>query len=126
MFKVDQLKRLFDCDLCNNLLIDPVTLPCGHTICRKHIRELLEKRSKAEAAFVCDLCGNEHVVPANGFLLNKKFKTALDTELNSLNIDMDVYNQCKKGVDEARENATKLESISKDPEYYFNISKRSK
>jgi len=47
MLKVDRIKRLFDCDLCNKLLSDPVALPCGYTICQSHVNELLERRFKA-------------------------------------------------------------------------------
>ncbi len=37
MFKIDKVKTLFDCSLCNQLLVDPVTIPCGNSICKKHL-----------------------------------------------------------------------------------------
>lgn len=119
MFKIDQIKRLFDCDICNSLLIDPVQIPCGNTVCKSHVRELLERRPKQKDSFVCEFCEEEHVVPVNGFAVNKRMKSVLDSELNNLTIDMPTYNRCKRTIEEAKENAEKLESISKDPESFI-------
>ncbi len=113
------MKRLFDCDLCNKLLVDPVALVCGNTICQTHINEMLEKRSKRPRTFICELCEDEHVVPENGFVLNKKFKSQLEMKLYELKIDMSTYNSCKIKVNEARESVAELDSLSKDPENYI-------
>ena len=119
MLKVDRIKRLFDCDLCNKLLSDPVALPCGYTICQSHVNELLERRFKAPSTFVCELCEDDHVVPANGFALNKKFKSALDIKLNEFKIGHGMFNDCKKALEEVRDTVTELESIAMDPENYL-------
>ncbi len=31
MFKVDKMKKILDCDICNNILIEPISLSCGYT-----------------------------------------------------------------------------------------------
>lgn len=43
---------MFTCGMCRGLLDDPVTLPCGHTFCRK----CLDKDSSK----ACQLCGIVH------------------------------------------------------------------
>ena len=48
MFKVDQVKSLFDCCLCSKLSKDLVTLQCGDTICKKHIDKVLENAESRE------------------------------------------------------------------------------
>ena len=32
MYKVDKIKKLFDCDLCHQLLVEPITIPCGNKL----------------------------------------------------------------------------------------------
>ena len=120
MLKVDRIKRLFDCDLCNKLLSDPVALPCGYTICQSHVNELLERRFKAPSTFVCELCEDDHVVPANGFVLNKKFKSALDIELNRFKIDIEVYDECKMTLETALAKYTELHGMVTDSDNYIS------
>ena len=38
MFKIDQTQSLFDCCLCNNMIVDPIAIVCGNTICKSHIK----------------------------------------------------------------------------------------
>jgi hypothetical protein len=113
-------KRIFDCDLCNSLLVDPIILPCSNTICQLHINDLLEKRSKRKNAFICELCVDEHEVPANGFASNKRIKHQLDTKRNEMKIESGINNRiCKKSVNEAENSLAKLELVHKDPENYI-------
>ncbi len=49
MFKIDQVKNLFDCDQCNQLLVDPIALPCGNSVCKKHVDE---ERLKIDKKYV--------------------------------------------------------------------------
>ncbi len=46
MFKIDQAKNLFNCEQCNQLLVDPVTLPCGYSVCKRRLDRLLENSQK--------------------------------------------------------------------------------
>ncbi len=46
-----------DCVVCENILIDPVSLPCGKTICKTHADEFLIK---------CYFCQEQHIAPSNG------------------------------------------------------------
>lgn len=34
MFKIDQENSIFDYDICNKLLVDPVTIVCGNSVCK--------------------------------------------------------------------------------------------
>lgn len=42
MFKVDRIRRSFDCDVCNQVMIDPIVTPCGKFICKGHLDKLLK------------------------------------------------------------------------------------
>ena len=66
-------KSLFICDLdgCKKYLDSPVTLPCGNTICKSHI--------KFAANFQCSICEQEHKpIDENGFRINTKLSNIID------------------------------------------------
>ena len=84
MFKIDQVTNLFDCELCNQLLVDPVALLCGYSVCKKHLDELLENTPKEMNTFECELCKEKHSFPEKGFLINKRIQNALNIKLSTL------------------------------------------
>jgi len=111
-------------------LVDPVTLPCGHTVCKRHadeqlegpnkpkkikFDELMEASPKESNTFLCTLCDDEHYIPKKGFAINKRFQNALDIKLNTLKLNP-VYEECKKEIDDAKNNIQKIENLNKDPE----------
>ncbi len=67
MFKIDQIKNLFDCEQGNQLLVDPVALPCGYSVCKRHLDALLKNTPKQINKFECELCGEKHYIPKKVF-----------------------------------------------------------
>ncbi len=118
MFKIDQVKNLFNCEQCSQLLVDPVTLPCGSSVCKSHLDELIEKTTKETSKFECELCKEKHYIPENGFAINKRFQSALDIKLNTLKLNP-VYNECKKEINLAENSIEKIENLLKDPEHFI-------
>ena len=118
MFKIDQVKNLFDCEQCNQLLIDPITLLCGYSVCKRHLDELLESSPKESNTFLCKLCDDEHFIPIKGFAVNKRIQNALDIKFNTLKLNP-VYDECKKEIGSAKMHVEKIENLEKDPEYYI-------
>jgi len=63
-----QQRLMFTCGVCKGLLSDPVTIPCGHTFCRKCIDKNVSK--------TCELCNTTHYklklknIKANVVLVN--------------------------------------------------------
>lgn len=43
-------QKELDCHVCYNLMLDPVTTPCGHTFCRKCLKRILDHSS------ICPVC----------------------------------------------------------------------
>lgn len=121
MFRIEQINNLFDCSLCNNLLVDPIALACGNTICKSHID------AGEHDEFKCDLCHENHCAPKNGFVINKHIQKTLDIKLNTLELSP-VFNECKKTLEKATEKCTYFEAITKNPESliyeYFDGFKR--
>lgn len=119
MLKIEKIKRFLDCDLCQKLLVNPVLLPCGNTICKVHVAELLERRTKQKNSFICELCQEEHLVPENGFAVNKRIKSALEDELNKIDVNMSSFNECKAAIKEVERTISLFESKTKDSENFL-------
>ena len=124
MYKIDKIKGLFDCDICNNLLVDPISLPCGNNVCNQHLEHFVLEKS-----FVCESCNGKHHVPEEGhFIVNKQIKKALDIDLNNLKVSFSAYNECKVRIEEAKESLEQIEALERNAEShiyeYFGSIKR--
>ncbi len=117
MFKIDQVKGLLDCEQCLQLLVNPITIPCGYSVCKKHLDEQLEN-SMEENKFQCVLCQRQHVVPTEGFVINRRLQDALEIELNKFKPSQ-AYEDCKKIINDAKDYVAKIEALNKDPETYI-------
>ena len=118
MFKIDLVTNLFNCEQCNQLLVEPVTLSCGYSVCKRHLDKLLENKPKQMNKFECKLCKEKHYIPEDGFAINKSIQNALDIKLNTLKLNQ-VYEECKKEVTDAKNKIQKIEKLDKDPENYI-------
>ncbi len=77
MYKIERIRKLLDCDICDNLLIEPVVTVCGFTVCKSHLDQY-------EGSFQCDLCQSKHTVPENRFKVARKLQDALSIQINTL------------------------------------------
>ena len=64
-FKADLL-----CSICELVFSEPVSLPCGCTVCANHTRHV--------ASVTCAVCEHEFEVPTHGFQTNKCAKNILE------------------------------------------------
>ena len=119
MFKIDQAKSLFDCSLCNKIIVDPIALVCGNTICKGHIdKMLITKCTNKTTMFKCEMCDKEHCVPEGGFVVNKLLQKA--SEINFHNFKLSpIFDECKQLIKETKESAAKIEAIANDPENFI-------
>ena len=118
MYKVDKLKCLLDCDLCNKLLVDPVVMPCDSTICKTHLDKLIANDPNEKSTFICEICQEDHLIPKKGFMVNKRLQKQLRLELNALKVSP-VFDQCMKEIEDAKENVIKIEFLEKNAENYI-------
>lgn len=119
MSKIDQLKTFFNCDHCNQLLLETITLVCGKIVCKRmHIDELVEKIVSGENTFICPSCQEEHHVPKKGFVVNKRIQSGLGSQFNTLKF-YPVFDECKEEKAQAKEIMDKIEILEKDPENYI-------
>ena len=120
MEKFDQLKDLFNCYLCNEILVSPVTIPCGHNVCKIHLYQLFESSSSSEKQSIkCQLCHDFHSLSKNDLTINKQIQSILDTEFYKMKININCFDECKQTLDDTNQTFAMLESISKDPENHI-------
>jgi len=118
MYKVNKLKCLLDCDLCNKLLVDPVVMPCDSTICKTHLDKLITNCPNEKSNFICEICQEDHLIPKKGFIVNNRLQKLLTLELNALKVSP-VFDECMKEIEDAKENMVKIEFLEKNPENYI-------
>ena len=126
MFKIDQAKSLFDCSLCNKMMVDPITLVCGYTVCKSHL-DKMRKDSTNKKSFKCEICIKQHYVPNGGFVINKHIQKALEFKFHDFK-PSPIFDECKQLIKETKEIADKVQAITDDPENfiyeYFSDLKR--
>ena len=112
MFKFEKLQAMFNCKVCHNLLREPVSLPCGQTVCKAHSEELCKSK--------CDFCTLKHQLSKNGFSINKLIQDMLEIQLNTLNIDINQFNDCKQLIRDLKASISGYESIQNDPASFIS------
>jgi hypothetical protein len=118
MFKIDKVKI---CSLCDQLLVDPVVIPCSYIICKKHLPDevLVQDSNNSEKSFKCGICQVKHVVPKEGIVINRHIQNALEIKFNTLKLNQAVFEECKKVIVEAQSNLAQVEVLDKDPESFI-------
>lgn len=122
MFKTDKVKNLFDCDICDKLLVDPISMACGNNICKSHLDVVLQTETNKDSEFKtfdCELCHEDHFVPKQGFTVNKQIQDCLKIQLTSLKLTP-VFDECKREIKEAKENVSIIDSLVKNSDIYVH------
>ena len=109
MFQINKFNALFNCQLCQKGLKDPISLPCGETVCT-------EELSQAN----CMFCSDNHKTPKNGFPANKIVQNQLELNFNKINQNFSQFNDYKKIIEDLNKKLKETESIRQDPEYYID------
>jgi hypothetical protein len=69
--------KLFSCKICEEIVQDPLQLPCTEILCNDCIDSLSDKERKI---FECPKCNASHPIPDNGFPVSDIFKDLLQIE----------------------------------------------
>jgi len=97
MFQLEKVNALFNCTLCKGVLVDPIILPCGETVCKAHTDEISNGK--------CMLCSGTHsLFPKEGFLENRIVKDLLENRANEINLNFSKFKDYKKIIQDLNGN----------------------
>ena len=113
----DRMKRLIICKLCHETLEDPIILPCGKTICSKHLDNETNN-------FICNLCDNLHNKAVDKFPVNEIANELVQicddyVDLNLVDLGAD-YNCAKDQCKQLNALINESELLTTDPAFYIN------
>ena len=108
----DQMKRLIICKFCHETLEDPIILPCGKTICSKH---LIDEANN----FKCNQCDNSHDKTLDKFPVNEELNQLVQicdeyVNLNSIGLCKE-YILAKQQCKHLKDLINKSELLINDP-----------
>lgn len=85
------------------------------------------KNQQTNNMFKCQVCSEEHRVPKEGFVVNKRIQQVVDIKFNALKLNP-VYDECKKEIEKAEEKLAEFRGLKKNSqgytEEYFEEIKR--
>ncbi len=110
MMKIEEFHELFNCSLCKKLLENPIILPCGESLCKKDLNELLKP---GDDKLKCPFCQKEHMQPYEGFPNDKRMQKMIDLKVNQLDFGP-IYNNCKKALKGLTEQFNELDLLKHD------------
>jgi len=76
--------------------------------------------SNTKNTLICLICQEEHLIPKKGFVINNRLQKLLTLKLNTLKFDCQIYNGCKKEIDDAKERVAKIRLLEKNAENYIS------
>lgn len=119
MFNQFEKKTYFyECSQCSHLLVDPVTIACGNSVCKTHLDEMMEGLTREDIRYECKICNKKHRIPEEGFVVNKHIQSALDIRDSSSYLSP-LYEECNKEIEEARNNVENIELLQRNSESYI-------
>ena len=119
MFKINRIHSIFDCKACDQLLEDPISLPCGETICSKDIESMYISSSDNEQNEInCLFCQAVHVQPSGGFPTDTRVQKMLKLQLDELVFES-MFDNCKNVLSELNVKVQSLQVMENDPDYFI-------
>ena len=112
MFNLKEINKLLNCAICSQLLCNPISLPCGKTVCKEHSEEVFEEK--------CRFCEIIHTLPEGGFQINSLINGLLSNQLSTLDIKFSKFNDSKKLIEDLNNRFSKIVSVHNDPSKYIS------
>jgi hypothetical protein len=110
--KMEAFKQSLKCTQCKGWLELPVLLPCGDSICQKHVTS----ESKECHCLECD---SIHSVPSAGFPQNKALKKQLDARVQEANFCKE-YTTAFESFKSLEETFEAMTLFKRDPSFFVN------
>lgn len=105
------------CIDCQKTLQEPVILPCGESICKKHTKPDDPNQTK----FDCKSCEQTHEIPSGGFIPNKRLEQMINYQIKNSLFDTNLV-EAKFNCTKLNEMLDELDLLHRDPKYYISES----
>jgi hypothetical protein len=121
------LNEIFKCQICSNILKNPVTLSCGCSVCKEHLEQLSSNdfdlnnnhndvKNESISSFFCTKCQKDIEIPRGGIRVNHAFDWLLKREIIKLDFGKN-YQLAKQECDKLKKDIAHYESIKNDPKF---------
>ena len=105
------IKEKLTCKYCNQVYNEPITLPCGHSLCKQHIQDLLSIDDID--TFFWPFCNEQ--ISNQTFKVNETIQGLLDIEAHKFTIDP----KCTRVFTDFKTEIRNLETILNEPENFI-------
>ena len=107
------LSESINCSSCKKILKMPVSLPCGHCVCKHHVDELVE--TIADKLIGCLICRDYYEIPVNGFIRNRPLESLLEKNIDLIDLGQ-TYNSVRYKCEQFETLLNRLKRLRNDPE----------
>lgn len=109
---MDAIKLAIKCNECLNILNKPVMLPCGLSVCQKHIENFKNR------VFFCKECEKDHLIEESNLIVNKGLEMLIEANLDNLKSGPN-YDATFKLCEEFDVTIRDAETLSNEPAYFI-------
>lgn len=112
---MDIIKAAIKCANCNKVLSIPVVLPCGHSICREHTKNIENNKQ-----LLCHKCGKTHKISKQQeFPVNEPLMDMINAQIESVNFGH-VHQATRDSCSQLSEQLMLTETILNDCECFLH------
>ena len=108
-----EVSHLMVCELCKTRFESPVLLPCGNTLCSKHITMSVSSKTN-KSVFWCSICDLEHTCATSSLPMDTKIQKMLD-----LFSGIETREQYREALNSLHETLNTLRRLKSDPGAYM-------
>lgn len=113
----EKLQKLTLCEYCKHKFKNPVILPCGESICRRHVHDMFRCTDEDRSRIFCFFCGEEHYYDhEKGYPPNKLLQGLIEIEMEKSEIR---YEEARHLCDRLRSDILEIEQIQESPSNYL-------
>lgn len=82
---METIKKAVKCGICKGVVVQPVILPCGHSLCKRHEEEIRNDTAKG----ICMTCYEPFSVPTSGLTPIKSLENLLEKKIDLIDLGKD-------------------------------------
>jgi hypothetical protein len=111
---MDIIKNSLRCSDCKQILSEPVLLPCGRSVCKRHTSTEMKE-------YNCKSCKLAHPIPDAGFYSNKSLEDIVKTRIHEIDLGEN-YENAVSSCDRLSKIIQEITEIKSNPISYITVS----